>query len=174
MWLNDGMQRFELTTWREPPRDGVPVPAEEFARSLRSAAPWVRDQIIDFLVVEFGWDPLSNDRHDGAVGRIIELLESGQAFVATVPPSGTTAGDVPDDDDVQALSELAEEEDEEAAAGAQIEGPMQVEPEHGLEPPDVPDYSFEVEPPDVPDYGFEVEPPPIPESGFEVAGPPNP
>lgn len=111
---------------------------------------------MDFLVRDFAWTPSDFDRQDAALARLIELLESGQVEVVAFRPSASVEGDVPDEDDVQELSELAAEEEDEVAAGATIEPPMGIEPEFGIEPPVGFEIGFEVEGPQMPAFEAEV------------------
>lgn len=161
MRVYDGLQRFELYlssggTHRSARESGQVVPAQEFARALRHGPRDSLARIVDFLVRDFGWTPTDFDRHEAAVDRLVELIESGRVEVIAFRPSGSVDGDVPDEDDVQELSELAAEEEDEVAAGAAIEPPMGIEPEFAIEPPVGFEADFEVEDPTMPAFDFEV------------------
>ncbi len=161
MRVYDGLQRFELyrshgggpAGSRE---SGHPVPAQEFVGALRHGPRDSLDRVVDFLVRDFAWMPADFDRHDAALERLWELIESGRVEVVAFRPSASIVGDVPDEDDVQELSDLAAEEEDEVAAGAVIEAPMGIEPEFGIEPPAGFEADFEVEDPQMPAFDFEV------------------
>lgn len=162
MRVYDGLQRYELhrCVSGAPRRDdgsGYSVPAQEFVGALRHGPRESLERVFDFLVRDFAWTPTDFDQHDAALERITELIELGRVEVVAFQPSASIEGDVPDEDDVQELSELAaEEEDDEVAAGATIEEPMGIEPEFGIEPPAGFDAGFEVEEPQMPEFSFEV------------------
>lgn len=172
MRVYDGLQRFELYRSfggdRDPRREsgggdrdarresGHPVPATEFVQALRHGPREAIARVVDFLVRDFAWTPADFDRHDAALERLTELIESGRAEVIAFRPSGSVEGEVPDEDDVQELSELAAEEEDEVAAGASIEEPMGIEPESTIEPPVGFEVDFEVEDPQMPEFDFEV------------------
>ena len=114
------------------------------------------ERVVDFLVRDFGWTPADFARRDAALERLTELVDSGRAAIFAFRPSGSVVGDVPDDDDVQELSDLVAEEEDEVAAGAALEPPMGIEPGIEVEPPAGFEIEFEVEPPQMPAFDFEV------------------
>ena len=161
MRLYDGLQRFELYTTRDPDREeGDVVPARELAELLRHGPRHTLERVVDYLQAEFYWhspDPGHGDRHERALDRLVELIDIGQITALAFRPSGSEAGEVPDEDDVQELTELIEEdEDDEVAAGAQVEEPMAIEPEAEFEPPAGFEADFEVADPEMPAFDFEV------------------
>lgn len=161
MRLYDGLQRFELYSTRDAHREeGDEVPARELTDLLRHGPRHSLERVVDYLQAEFFWhspDPTHGDQHERALDRLVELIDIGQITALAFRPSGSEAGEVPDEDDVQELSELIEdEEDEEVAAGAQVEPPMGIEPEAELEPPAGFDVGFEVAEPEMPAFDFEV------------------
>lgn len=162
MRVYDGLQRFELCRSQgggqaSARESGAAVPAQEFVRALRHGPRESLGRIVDFLVRDFGWTPADFDRHDAALQRLTELIESGVVEVVAFRPSGSIVGDVPDEDDVQELSDLVEDEDEdEVAAGASVAPPMGIEPESAIEPPQGVEAGFEVEDPQMPEFDFEV------------------
>ncbi len=157
MRVYDGLQRFEL--YRSIARGQLArgeheIPAHEFVGALRYGPRESIERLVDFLVRDFAWTPTDFDRHDAALDRISELIASGRVAVVAFRPSGSIEGDVPDEGDVQELSELAAESTDELAAGSIIEAPMGIEPEFALEPPVGFDTSFEVEDPDMPAFEY--------------------
>ncbi|MGH1342210.1 MAG: hypothetical protein ACRBN8_11690 [Nannocystales bacterium] len=160
MRVYDGLQRFELyrcQRGRASQRDaGDTVPAQEFVRVLRHGPRDALERVVDFLVREFAWTPSDFDRHDDALLRLEELIDAEWVEVVAFRPSGSIAGDVPDEDDVQELSDLVEDEDDEVAAGAAVEPPMGIEPESEMEPPPGFEVEFAVEDPDIPAFDFEI------------------
>ena len=157
MRLYDGLQRYELHR-RDSARtgSGEPVPARELASVLRHGPRDALERVVDFLVSECGWFPTEFDRHEAALDRLVDLIELGRVTALCFRPSSSESGDVPDEDDVQDLADLSAEEDDEVAAGAQVEPPMGIEPDQELEPPDGYEVSFEVEDPDMPAFEYEV------------------
>lgn len=156
MRLYDGLQRYELyESGRANAGLGEPVPARELASVLWHGPRDALERVVDFLVAECGWFPTDFDRHEAALDRLVELIEVGRVSALCIRPSGSVAGDVPDEDDVRELSELAAEEEEEVAAGAQVEPPMGIEPGEEIEPPAGFEVGIEVQDPDMP--AFEVE-----------------
>ncbi|MBV1858257.1 MAG: hypothetical protein KUG77_07585 [Nannocystaceae bacterium] len=161
MRVYDGLQRFELYRavggGRSAAREsGDAVPAREFVQALRHGPRESVAGIVDFLVRDFAWTPADFDRHDAALLRLTELLESGRVEVVAFRPSGSAQGDVPDEGDVQELSDLAAEEEDEVAAGATIEAPMGIAPESAVEPPPGFEADFEVADPQMPAFDFEI------------------
>lgn len=157
MRLYDGLQRFELYTLRDSLREpGQTIPAREFAAAVRRGPVESRSRIGEFLVREFGWHPADVERQEATLDRLVQLIESEQVAVVSFRPSGSIAGDVPDEDDVQELTELAEEEDEAVDARLAVEPPMAIEPAFDLAPPDGFDVGFEIEDPQMPAFEFEV------------------
>ncbi len=146
MRVYDGLQWFELHARRGPaPPAGEVIEAHRVARVLADLPPGARGAIVDFLVAEFGWPPHDFDRQDAALARLVQLVEDDQALVLGFAPSGSVSGDVPDEDDVQPLSELIEEEEDEAVdARLTVEAPMGIEPEFEIADPVMPAFDFEV------------------------------
>lgn len=115
------------------------------------------ERIVDLLVRDFGWSPCDFNRRDAALERVVELIDAGRLNVTAFRPSGSVAGDVPDEDDVQPLSELAQPEPPiETTAQVHVEPPMGIEPAFELTPPPMFEAGFEVEPPMMPEFEFEV------------------
>lgn len=161
MRVYDGLQRFELYRSFGGNRaarseSGHSVPAAEFVQALRHGPREAIARIVDFLVRDFAWTPADFDRHDAALERLTELIEAQQVEVVAFRPSGSVEGEVPDEDDVQELTELAAEEEDEVAAGASIEEPMGIQPESAMEPPVGFEAGFEVEDPQMPAFDFEI------------------
>jgi len=155
--LYDGLQRYELyQSDKAHAGPGEPVPARELASVLRHGPRDALDRVVDFLVAECGWFPTDFDRHDAALDRLVDLIQLGRVTALCFRPSSSDAGDVPDEDDVRDLTELTTEEEDEVAAGAQVEDPMGIEPAEEVEPPDGYEMAFEVEDPQMPAFDFEV------------------
>ncbi|MCR9165111.1 MAG: hypothetical protein ACE37F_21435 [Nannocystaceae bacterium] len=173
MRLYDGLQRFELYGPRDSaPQAGDPVVADELERALRFAPPDALDRVVDFLVTEFSWHPADFDRHDAALARLVELIRDGQVDAHQFRPSGSEAGEVPTEDEAQALTDLVEDEDEdEVAARLSVAPPMGIAADSELEPPPMPAFEFETEPPPIPEFDFEVADPLVPAFDFEAAAP---
>jgi hypothetical protein len=170
--LDDGVQRLELSTWRDPAIEGEQLVPAEFERILGRCSQWELDRLADFLTSEFAWNPLDGHRHGAAIKRVVELHYSGSVRVVAWMPSGTSVGDIPDEDDVQPLSALTEdEEDEEVSLDAKIEGPMMIDTDFAVDQPEQPAFDFQVEEPPAPSFDFEVEPPEVSEFDFEVQAP---
>lgn len=173
MRVYDGLQRFELYGPRDSAREtGDPIPAHELETALRFGPRDSLDRVVDFLVTEFAWHPADFDQHDAALARLVELVQDGQVHPIRFRPSGTEAGEVPNEDDAQALADLVEEEeDDEIAARLTVAPPMGIEAENDLDPPPMPEFEFEAEGPPIPEFDFEVADPMVPEFDFEAASP---
>ena len=158
MRLYDGLRRYQLYSLRDMNREpGDAIPAHELATALRHGPRDALDRVVDFLVSEFAWHPADFEHHDAAIERLIQLIHSDQVVAVGFRPSASTVGEVPDEDDVQALTDLVEDdEDDEVDAGVQVEAPMGIEPASEVAPPDGFEVGFEVADPDMPAFDFEV------------------
>lgn len=145
--------------------------ADELERALRFGPSEALDRVVDFLVAEFAWHCADFGRHDAALARLVELVRDGQVDAIRFRPSGTEAGEVPSEDDAQALSDLVEDEDEEVAARLTVAPPMGIEADNDLEPPPMPAFEFVAEQPPIPQFEFEVADPLVPAFEFEAASP---
>lgn len=171
MRVYDGLQRLELYGPRESAREsGDPIPAHELEMALRFGPRDSLDRVVDFLVAEFAWHPADFDQHDAALTRLVQLVQDGQVDAIRFRPSGTEAGEVPNEDDAQALADLVEEEEEdEVAARLTVAPPMGIEAANDLEPPPIPEFEFAAEEPPIPEFDFEVADPMVPEFDYEAA-----
>lgn len=168
MRLSDGWQRFELGTWREPPTAGEPLTAREFESVLRRSPGAAVQQAGDFLVEHFGWPAMETDRGDAIQARLLELVDAGSIRVVVFTPSGTEAGDVPTDDDVEDLAQLASEDEDDYDAAVQVEDPPMFEASFSPEDPLMLESDFEVEDPVMLESDFDISPPMMMEAGVEI------
>ncbi len=130
--------------------------ARVVAMTLRDLPRPAQETIIHFLVLEFGWPPDRFDQHEAALQRLVQLVDDGQAQVIGFAPSGSVTGDVPDEDDVQELSDLVADEDDAVDARLAVEPPMGIEPAFATEPPMAVEPEVEVADPPMPAFDFEV------------------
>ncbi len=171
MRLSDGIETLEISTWREPVPDGEPIAAVEFERILRRLAPYELERLASYVADEAGGCHFGPPSPTEMVDRTLRRLRDGFFRVYAHVPSGSSAGEVPTDDEVQELSELASEDDFEVAASTTIDGPVMIAAEDSVDEPPIVEPVCEVAPPDIPVFDCDIEAPLIPAVDVEIAPP---